>query len=226
MPRNSRCVEPGLAYHVTQRGSNRQRVFHTSMDYRMYLGLLREEKEDAEVEVLAYCLMGNHVHLIVRPGREDSLAVLFQRVHGKYAQYLNIRRRRSGHLWQARYYSCPLSERHLWSAMRYVEQNPCRVVMVARPEEYRWSSAGVHLGVRSEREPVVDLEFWREQGGAERWRGVHERGSSVDEIRLIRKCTYAGRPYGEEEFIEQMEQKFSREWRRWGFENKATGTAN
>ena len=95
MPRNARCVEPGLAYHVTQRGSNRQRVFFSASDYRMYLSLLREQIAYAEVRVLAYCLMTNHVHLVVVPERADSLAVLFRRVHGRYAQYGGRARPRS-----------------------------------------------------------------------------------------------------------------------------------
>ena len=125
MPSNARCVEPGLAYHV-----------------------LRQHCVDAEVRVLAYCLMSNHVHLVVVPGRADSLAVLFRRVHGRYAQYLNIRRQRSGHLWQSRFFSCALSESHLWVALRYVEQNPCRACIAGTPGEYRWSSAGAHLRER------------------------------------------------------------------------------
>jgi len=125
MPSNARCVEPGLAYHV-----------------------LRQHCVDAEVRVLAYCLMSNHVHLVVVPGRADSLAVLFRRVHGRYAQYLNIRRQRSGHLWQSRFFSCALSESHLWVALRYVEQNPCRACIAGTPGEYRWSSYSANCSIR------------------------------------------------------------------------------
>src|SRR5258708_2724939 len=138
MPRNARCVEPGLAYHVTQRGTNRQRVFFSAGDHRMYLSLVREQLEESAGRVLAYCMMTNHVHLVVVPERVDSLAVLFRRVHGRFAQYMNVRRHRSGHLWQQRYFSCPLSERHMWIALKYVEQNPCRAGMMRRAEEYRW----------------------------------------------------------------------------------------
>ena len=74
--------------------------------------------------------MTNHVHLVLVPERADSLAVLFRRAHGRYSQYLNTRRHRTGHLWQQRYFSCPLSESHHWVALRYVEQNPCRAFMV------------------------------------------------------------------------------------------------
>lgn len=223
MPRNSRCVEAGLAYHVTQRGSNRQRVFFCASDYRMYLNLLSEQVVHAEVRVLAYCLMTNHVHLVVIPERADSLAVLFQRVHGRYSQYLNTRRQRTGHLWQQRYFSCPLSSSHLWSALRYVEQNPCRANLAAAVSDYRWSSARAHLGARCRENPLLDLDFWQEYGGAEAWRQMHGTIESAERVLLLRRCTYAGRPFGDEEFTERLEERFQRHWRRWGFEKLARG---
>jgi putative transposase len=215
-------VEPELAYHVTQRGSNRQRVFFSPMDYRMYLSLVGEQLEDAGVSVLAYCLMTNHVHWIVVPSRPDSLAVLFRRVHGRYSQYLNTRRRRTGHLWQSRYFSCPLSDTHLWSAVRYVEQNPCRAQMIVRPEDYRWSSAGAHLLGTAEQSKLIDQEFWRLGGGTEGWKQLHASADSPAEIQLLRRCTYSGRPFGSEEFVQQLEARFQRVWRRWGSERSQT----
>ena len=223
MPRNARCVQEGLAYHVTQRGSNRQRVFFCPSDYRMYLSLVGAGLAEAGVSVLAFCLMTNHVHLVVVPERADSLAVLFRRVHGRYAQYINVRRRRSGHLWQARFYSCPLSESHLEIALRYVEQNPCRAQMVRLPEHYRWSSAASHLGLKSDRSGVLDAEFAKRAGGAETWRQIHAAAEVPHRVLLLRRCTYAGRPFGEQEFVERLEQRFARAWRRWGFEKLAAG---
>ncbi len=225
MPRNARCVEPGLAYHVTQRGSNRQRAFFCSSDYRMYLSLLRDQLADAEVRVLAYCLMSNHVHLVVVPAQADSLAILFRRVHGRYAQYLNTRRRRTGHLWQSRFFSCALSETHLWVALRYVEQNPYRASIARTPEEYRWSSASAHLGDGPDRSNVLDLDFWKGAGGAARWAEMYGAGSG-DRITILRRCTYSGRPFGEEEFVQRLEQKFGRVWRRLKSEKLAAGASN
>jgi putative transposase len=187
----------------------------------MYLSLLRRELADSGARVLAWCLMTNHVHLVVVPEREDSLAVLMRRVHGRYAQYLNTRRGRSGHLWQQRYYSCPLSDSHHWMAIRYVEQNPCRALMAGAPEEYRWSSAAAHLGLAKDASGVLDLRYWEQAGGAETWREIHGSAEDAGQIVLLRRCTYAGRPYGEAEFVEQMEQQFHRSWRRWGFEKRA-----
>jgi putative transposase len=226
MPRNARCVLPDLAYHVTQRGSNKQRVFHCIADYKRYLHLVAAELADAGASVLAYCLMTNHVHLVVVPKQPDSLAVLFRRVHGRYAQYLNISRGQSGHLWQQRYFSCPLSESHLWSALSYVEQNPCRAQIVARPEEYRWSSAAAHLTddtatAAKLANKVLDLNFWSQHGSAQRWRDLLRIDEPLDRVTLLRRCTFAGRPFGDEEFLKQLESRFQRAWRRWGFETKA-----
>ena len=197
MPRNARCVLPGLPRHVTQRGSNRQRVFYSPTDYKMYLSLIREQLADAECRILAYCLMTNHVHLVVVPDRADSLAVLFRRAHGRYSQYLNTRRHRTGHLWQQRYFSCPLAETHHWVALRYVEQNPCRALLKKVPAQYRWSSAAAHLGLEKDRSGLLDMNFWAKAGGAETWREMHASGETADQLLLLKRCTYAGRPFGE-----------------------------
>jgi putative transposase len=187
----------------------------------MYLALIREHAAYAKVSVLTYCLMTNHVHLVVVPEEGDSLAVLSRRVHGRYSQYLNTRRHRSGHLWQSRFYSCPLSENHLWIALRYVEQNPCRALMAARPEQYRWSGAEAHLGTGLDRSKILDMGFWQRAGGAETWAEMHGASEAPGSIQLLRRCTYAGRPFGDEPFVEQLEERFQRVWRRWGFEKVA-----
>ena len=130
MPRIARYVAPGVAHHITQRGTGRQLVFKSRADRRVYLDLLREQARFTDVLVLAYCLMPNHIHLIAVPFDEDSLAVLLRRVHGRFAQYFNARRARCGHLWQNRFYSCPTGPAHLWPALRYVESNPVRAGLV------------------------------------------------------------------------------------------------
>ena len=108
MPRRSRCILPGLPCHVTQRGVDRRETFSSDQDRSTYLRLLRENFEDAQASLLGWCLMSNHVHLIALPRREDSLAILLRRVHGRYAQYYNIHSGRTGHLWQNRFFACAL----------------------------------------------------------------------------------------------------------------------
>ena len=174
--------------------------------------------------MLAYCLMTNHIHFVVVPDKEDSLAVLFGRANGRYAQALNIRKGRCGHLWQARYHSCPMSASHFWVGLRYVESNPCRAGMVNAAEDYQWSSARSHLFGEPDRSGILDLGFWERAGGREGWAELYQRSLTPEHVNGLRKCTYAGRPFGEEEFLEEMEGRFQRQWRRSGKEvaRKAT----
>jgi putative transposase len=216
MPRNARCVLPGVAYHVTQRGTDRQRVFFLNSDREMYLQLLSRNLGGARARLLAYALMTNHIHAIVVPEQAVSLAVLFRRVHGRYAQYVNTRRGRSGHLWQGRFYSCPLDGAHLATALRYVEQNPCRAGMVERAEQYRWSSAAVHSGLRRDEYAVLDLNFWERAGGERTWAEMYAAQTTEVEIDRLRECTYGGRPFGDDGFVAKMEEEFGRSWRRPG----------
>jgi putative transposase len=222
MPRNARCILPENPYHITQRGTNRQRIFFSARDRRTYLDLLRSNIDDAGVRILAYCLMPNHVHLIAVPERPESLGVLLRRVHGRFAQSVNLAKGRTGHLFQNRFYSCPLSTNHLWTAIRYVERNPVRALLVSAPEQYRWSSAAAHLVTGSDKSGSLDMDFWAETGGGEGWRDLHAVEDEPEKIHLLRRCTYCGRPFGAEAFIRQLEDTFRRSWRRWAFESTLT----
>lgn len=205
MPRQARVVVPGVAHHVTQRGTGRQMVFYTRGDRVSYLQLLKENSERAGLRIVAYCLMPNHIHLIAVPGEEDSLAVALRRAHGRYAQYFNARKLRSGHLWQNRFYSCPMDEPHHWTAIRYVEMNPVRAGLAARPEEYEWSSAAAHLKGADSRH-VVDMGFWAESGGSRRWRELLEDGEQEAELARLRRATHAGKPLGSKDFHAKIEE--------------------
>lgn len=194
-------------------------VFRTKTDRRVYLDLVEENAEEAGVRVAAWCLMTNHVHFVVVPEHGDSLAVLFRRVQGRYAQYFNARYRRSGHLWQGRFHSCVMSPRHLAVALRYVEYNPVRAGIVGRPEDYEWSSCGSHLGVRRWEE-WVDRRFWEERGGAVGWRQLLAPADRPQLQYLLRRCTYAERPFGDESFVREIEERLGRKWKRWPFERE------
>jgi putative transposase len=212
MPRQARCVVPGVACHITQRGVDRGNVFFTAKDRLHYLQLLKNELLDGGVRILSYCLMSNHVHLVVVPERAESLAITFRRTHGRYAQYLNIRRNRTGHLWQNRFYSTMLSASHLWVAIGYAERNPVRARMVERPDDHRWSSARAHLtGV--DESGVLDMEFWRREGGSERWCCLLADQDELAAMRALEASTFSGRPFGEDEFVEGMASRFQRQWR-------------
>jgi putative transposase len=193
-----------VAHHITQRGTGRQIVFRTRADRLTYLSLLREQAGFAGLPILAYCLMGNHIHIVAVPSMEDSLAKVMQRVHGRYAQYYNARRARCRHLWQNRYSSCPLGPAHLWAALRYVEMNPVRAGLVERPGQYEWSSAEGHLSGQ-DRWRIVDMRFWREAGGAAEWQRMLEERRGEAEADELRRATYAGQPFGDESFVNEMQ---------------------
>ncbi|UCD00360.1 MAG: transposase, partial [Phycisphaerales bacterium] len=133
MPRLARTVAVGFAHHITQRGNNRYDVFFVDDDRRVYLELLKEQADKYGLDLVGYCLMSNHVHLIAIPHAEDALAKAVGRTHFRYAQYINRFHRRSGHLWQGRFYSCALDKRHFWLAMKYVELNPVRAKLCRKP---------------------------------------------------------------------------------------------
>jgi putative transposase len=174
---------------------------------------------------LGYCLMTNHVHWVVVPEREDALAVLFRRVHGRYAQYVNARRRRTGHLWQNRYFSCAVGVDREEIALRYVEWNPVRAAMVETPQAYRWSSAAVHLaGPGAEKIALLDWEYWESRGGASGWRQLVEGLEDVRDVQRLRRATYAGAPLGSVEFVKTMEERFGRQWRSTGRPRKSAGS--
>jgi putative transposase len=199
MPRLARVVVTGVAHHVTQRGTGRQTVFHTRSDRRVYLRLLTENSHRAGLRILAYCLMPNHIHLIAVPEREDSLAVALRRAHGRYAQYFNARKLRSGHLWQNRFYSCPMDQSHLWTAIRYVELNPTRANLAGQPGEYEWSSAPAHLLGRDPHH-TLDMSFWLESGGAPNWADLLSVNIEPAQLIALRRATHAGRPLGSTAF--------------------------
>ncbi len=204
MPRQARIVVSGVAHHVTQRGTNHQRVFFSATDRDVYLKLLRVNGEQAGLRILAYCLMLNHIHLICVPETDDALAVCMRRTHGRYAQYINARKQRSGHLWQNRFFSCPLDETHLWTALRYVELNPVRAGLVARAADYPYSSAAPHL-YEAEAPRSLDMEFWKHSGAAGTWADALQVQQNEEDRRALRRATYAGRPLGNADFLDRCQ---------------------
>jgi len=145
MPRSARVVFEGVVHHITQRGNYRQNIFEDSADRKKYIEFVGEYSRKYQMKIYAYCLMTNHVHFLAAPLRRDSLAMTFKYTNMRYSSYFNKKNRRSGHLWQGRFYSCPLHNDHALEALRYVERNPVRAKMVQFPWEYEWSSAREHV---------------------------------------------------------------------------------
>lgn len=204
MARKPRVVAAGVPHHVTQRGNDRRDLFLHDRDREVYLDAVFEYAERYHLAVWGYCLMTNHVHFIVVPERPTSLARVFGRTHSDYARYANQLRRGCGHLWQARFYSCPLDTPSAWQALAYVERNPARAGLVERAEEYRWSSAAAHCS-GADPKGRMDLSAWRSVYTAERWQAVLR--SSIGEEAFqerIRQATNVGLPLGEDEFVESL----------------------
>ncbi len=198
MPRTARIAIPDVPHHITQRGNNRQDVFFVDDDRRVYLSVLKEQSEKYGLEVLGGCLMGNHIHLIGRPAGEDSLAKALGRTHFLYTQYINRFHGRSGHLWQNRFFSCPLGREHFWQAMRYVEQNPVWAGIVRRAWEYPWSSAAAFAG-------LLNLAYWRQILSMVDWREALEKEQSEEMIERVRLNTHTGRPLAGDAFVSKLE---------------------
>jgi putative transposase len=213
MPRIARFVVAGVPHHVTQRGNRRGTVFFCNDDRQSYLRLLGDYATEHEVEVLAYCLMTNHVHLVAVPRTADGLHRMLRPLHMRHAQRVNRAHGWKGHLWQGRYFSSALDDEYFWAAIRYVELNPIRAGMVRRAEDYEWSSAAAHCGIR--RDPLLSAsDVWRRRLGAiGDWSAWLAAGESTDSVEVLRRRADKGLPCGSTEFVEALEQASGRDLR-------------
>lgn len=207
MTRGARVVVPGLPHHITHRGNRREEIFRRPEDYLAYLRLLRKYLNEVQVRIWAYSLMPNHVHLIAVPDAEDSLSKLIHHAHSAYADFFNELYETVGHLWQGRFYSSAMEEGYFWNAVRYVECNPVRAGLVERAEEYRWSSAAAHCGLRDD--PILsnDIPFNPYIGNWSEWLALGDLEAVNGHIR---RSTATGRPCGSDLFIRGLEQKLCR----------------
>ena len=205
MPRLARIVSLGVPHHVTQRGNRREDVFFTDEDRVAYLEWMRESCARHRVAVLAYCLMTNHIHVIVVPPRHNALENVFRPLHTRYAQRVNRARKWKGHLWQGRFFSSALDELYLWAALRYVERNPVRARIVRKAENYPWSSAAAHCGLRESRTLTND-QYWLTQfQSVGNWSKWLAEGDQPDQIEVLRRHVARGLPCGSETFVRKLE---------------------
>ncbi len=210
MPRIPRIVCAGVPHHVTQRGNRRAPVFYTAGDRKAYLRLLCEYAGKYAVQVLAYSLMTNHVHLVVVPETNDGLHRMFKPLNMRHAQRVNRARGWNGHLWQGRFFSSMLDDRYLWTAIRYVELNPVRAQLVDRAEEYRWSSAAAHCGFRRDPSLTADPSWQRRFAAVGNWSAWLAQGVDCASIEILRKNAIKGLPCGSSAFVEGLEQMTGR----------------
>jgi putative transposase len=210
MARIARVVSPGVPHHLTQRGNRRQQSFFCDDDYEAYIELMAEWCSRYGVAVWAYCLMSNHVHLIVVPASEDGLRCAVGEAHRRYSRRINFREGWRGHLWQGRFASYPMDEHYLLAATRYVELNPVRAGLVKSPGAYPWSSAAAHLTGRDDGlarvGPLLEL--------VGDWVAFLSAGCSESESEALRRHERTGRPLGNDDFLSRLEAALGRPMRR------------
>jgi len=206
MARLARLILPGIAYHVTQRGNRRQQTFFEDGDFALYRDLLGAAARRPGTRIWSYCLMPNHVHLIVVPSDEDGLRRTFADAHRRYTGFINARRRWTGHLWQGRYGAVAMDEAHLMAAARYVALNPVRARLVETADEWQWSSVRAHLaGQDDDLVEVAPLlgrcgDFASFLGGPE----------DQQATRALRIAETTGRPAGTPEWVRAIEERSGR----------------
>jgi putative transposase len=211
MARLARIVIPDVPHHVTQRGNRRQPVFFGDADYGAYRDLVAEACAAHTVRCLAWCLMPNHVHLILTPSSEDGLRAALAEAHRRYSRRINAAHGWTGYLWQGRFASYPMDDTHLMSAIRYVELNPVKAKLVAHAEDWRWSSAGAHVSGRAD--GLTDLAAL--SGLYRNWRALLRQGLEAGDLppeqeAAIEAHIRTGRPLGDSAFVARLERETGR----------------
>jgi putative transposase len=209
MARIARVVAPGMPHHITQRGNRRQQTFFSDADYAAYIGLMAEWCGKYAVDIWAYCLMPNHIHLIAVPSDKEGLRLAIGEAHRRYTRGINFSKGWRGHLWQERFFSFVMDERYLLACTRYIENNPVRAELAGRPEQWPWSSAAAHITGRDDKlvraAPVLSIIHGD-------WSDFLSKGSP-EEQDSIRKHERTGRPLGSQSFVTQLERTLGRELR-------------
>lgn len=200
MARMARVVVPGYPHHVTQRGNRRQKTFFCEGDYRYYIELISRFASEAGTEVWAYCLMPNHVHLVMVPNCEDGLRAVLGEAHRRYTRHVNFRQGWRGHLWQERFHSFVMDEQYLLATVRYVERNPVVAGLCRNPADWSWSSARAHLVAQDDKlvrvKPMLDR--------VDNWAAYLSAVCDTDKATIERHAR-TGRPLGGVNFVEHVE---------------------
>ncbi len=200
MPRTARIVVPGAPHHVTQRGNRREPIFFEPGDQTIYLRILSAQARRRDVGIWAYCLMPNHVHLILTPRDETGLASTVGEAHRRYTSFINGRAGWTGHLFQSRYASVAMDDAHFITAARYVALNPVRAGLVERPEAWPWSSVHAHLAGADDGVVTVGPLLSR----VERFADTLDEGPDERAFTALRNAEISGAPLGDKAFIERI----------------------
>ena len=206
MARLARIVVPGLPHHVTARGNRREPIFFEDGDQDLYCDILAEQARKADVEVWAYCLMPNHVHLILTPATADGLGRALGAAHRRWANFVNARGRWTGHLFDGRFGCVAMDEAHLMAAVRYVAMNPVRARLCAQPEDWPWSSTRAHLAGEDDGLVAVRhvLGLWPD------FAGLLAEAADAGAVAALRAAESTGRPLGAPDFVSDLERRLGR----------------
>ncbi len=217
MPRQSRIVVQNCPHHIMQRGHNSQVVFHEKEDYVSYLASLKEWKIKLKCKVYAYCLMPNHIHLIVDPGdRIENLGLMMKRLAGRYTRRVNKRTQRTGSLWEGRFKSSPIqASEYLLACSRYVDMNPVRLGLVSKPDQYSWSSCRYKVG--TEILDWLDLDPFYQSLGRTRLHRCLKYQEWLNgpvpesELKVIRQAVKRGQVTANTRYTEVLSEQFGRD---------------
>ncbi len=210
MPRLARTVFPHVPHHITQRGNRGEEIFVTDEDRQVYLAWLAYYCQRHAVDLLGYCLMDNHVHLVAVPATDEGLHRVLKPLHMRYAQRFNRQHGLQGHVWQGRYFSAALDEAYLWATLRYVDRNPVRAGLVRKAERYRWSSAAAHCGERDDSILTGKVKWWKQFQAIDDWSAWLAEGDEPEKLTVIRRNIEKGVPCGSESFLKKLEQRVGR----------------
>ncbi|MHB1349285.1 MAG: transposase [Desulfobulbaceae bacterium] len=216
MPRQARLLLANCPHHIIQRGHNRQVIFAGDDDYLYYLDALKDWKARLGCKLYSYCLMTNHVHLVLDPGDQpENISLLMKRLAGRQARHVNRLEGRTGALWEGRYKSSPIqADRYLLACCRYVELNPLRAGMTDDPASYRWSSCPAKTG-RVQGNWLDFDPFYlglaaTPEERALRYREWLQQTVPEGEWKLIREATQRGQLAGNGKFVDEISTKLGR----------------
>ena len=215
MARLPRLTLAGYPHHIILRGNNRQAIFMDSADFQRMLALLQANAQDQQVQIHAYVLMSNHLHLLLTPLQNDSLPKMMQAVGRSYVLYFNKRHGRSGTLWEGRYRSSLIqTEQYFLSCMAYIDLNPVRAGMVAQAADYLWSSHGHYIGRQNEAwlspHPLYwdmgNTPFAREAAYA----AMVQAGVNQEQQQALTSSALSGWALGEKSFVQGLQKQTTR----------------
>jgi putative transposase len=210
MPRKSRIAFPNLPHHIVQRGHSRRDVFFGDFDRTDYLNTLAECREALGIKIYGYCLMSNHVHLLVDPAADaGNISTLMKRLAGRHARRINLRNSWSGSIWESRFKCSPIeTDRYLLTCGRYIDLNPVRAGVVHAPEDYAWSSYRARCGIATcewlDLDPAIQALAETDSRRRARYREIAGDPIDDEDLSMIRGASTRNQLTGSTDFIEMV----------------------